>query len=124
MAYQNINFPTLKLVHGFIEEFETPVNVISNFNREYRINRYSTPKAKFTYQARNMKYADWLTLQTFFGTVKYQKDSFNFVHPLTNVVYKVRLASAPTIQVVALDANKVPTIVTVTDIVLLQVFGE
>lgn len=124
MAYQNITFPAMKLVHGFVEEFETPVNVVSNFNREYRINRYSMPKGKFVYQARNMKYSDWLVLQTFFTTVKYQKDSFNFVHPLTNTVYKVRLASAPTIQVVALDTNKVPTIVTVSDIVLLQVFGE
>lgn len=124
MAYQNINFPTLKLVHGFITETDLPVKVLSNFAKEYRISRFSTPKKTFKFQSRNLTYADWSTIESFLNTVKWETDSFNFTIPGTATTVKVRLDGIPEVQIVALNSNGTPKIVSVSDIKLIQVFNE
>lgn len=124
MAYQNINFPTLKLKHDFRESQEAPTTIVSNFAKEYRINRFSTAKRTFTFPARNMKYADWQTIATFMDTVDWSKDSFNLIHPFTAASIKVRFGSYPSYRVVALNSSNQPTIVEVSDITLIEVFNE
>ena len=124
MAYQNINFPTLKLKHDFRETEDAPTTIVSNFAKEYRINRFSTAKRTFTFPARNMKYADWQTIRTFLDTVDWMKDSFNLVHPFTGATIKVRFAQFPSYRVVGLTSANQPSIVEMSDIVLLEVFNE
>lgn len=124
MAYQNISFPALKLLHGFTQEVEAPTTIVTNFAKEYRINRYSSPKMKFVFASRNMATADVDTLLAFFNTVGWQRDSFNFTNPNTNVVYKVRLDNIPSAQVIALNSDNTPKIFQVSDIILKQVFNE
>jgi hypothetical protein len=124
MAYQNISFPAMKLLHGFTQEVEAPTTIVTNFAKEYRINRYSAPKFKFVFASRNMATADVDILLAFFDTVGWQRDSFNFTNPNTSVVYKVRLDNIPSAQVVALNSNNSPKIFQVSDIILKQVFNE
>ena len=54
MAYQNVNFPTMKLLQGFRVETQTPTVVVSNYGREYRINRFTQEKNVFTFPSRNL----------------------------------------------------------------------
>lgn len=124
MAYQNINFPTLRLKHDFLEENIAPVTVISNFSAEYRISRYSSPKRRFTFPARNILASDWATLSTFMTTVGYQRDSFDFTHPFSGTVIKVRFDSIPDARTVTIGANGAPTIIAISDINLIEVFNE
>jgi hypothetical protein len=124
MAYQNISFPTIKLVHGFTVETESPTVVVTNFAKEYRIKRFSQEKQKYIFPGRNLAYADWLTIKSFFDTVGWQRDSFNLTIPGGVLVTKVRLDSLPTVTFVALNNSNVPTMVSISDIILKQVFNE
>lgn len=124
MAYQNINFPTLKLKHDFRESQEAPTTIVTNFAKEYRINRFSAPKRTFSFPARNIKYADWLTIAAFMDTVDWMKDSFNLIHPFTGASIKVRFLTYPSYRVVALNSSSQPTVVEMSDIELIEVFNE
>jgi hypothetical protein len=124
MAYQNINFPTLKLIHGFRTSYNLPTTVVSNFAKEYRITRYANSKRTFTFPGRNLKWADWQVLSTFFNTVTWQTDSFNLVIPDGSGTARVRLASFPTVDIVATDSSNSPIMVFISDIVLIEVFNE
>lgn len=124
MAYQNINFPTIKLLHDFSEEAIAPTTVISNFAKEYRINRFSSSKRRFTIPSRNITYTDWGTLSTFMSTVGYQRDSFNLIHPFTGTSIKVRFDNIPSVRIISMSATNVPKIVAITDIILIEVFNE
>jgi hypothetical protein len=124
MAYQNINFPTLKLIHDFQEEKLAPTTVVSNFAKEYRINRFTSPRRVFTFPARNMTYADWTVINNFVISVGFSRDSFNFTHPITGNVIKVRFDSIPSASIVSLNSNNAPVIVNASDIVLIEVFNE
>lgn len=124
MAYQNINFPTMKLIHGFTTERIAPTTIVSNFAKEYRINRFSTPKLRFTFPERNLSAADWATLQNFMTTVAYQRDSFNFTPPGAPAAYKVRFDTIPVATVAALNANNTAKIITISEFSLIQVFNE
>ena len=124
MAYQNVNFPTMKLLQGFRVETQTPTVVVSNYGREYRINRFTQEKNVFTFPSRNLRYADWITIYNFLDSVGWQRDSFNLVRPDTGQSVKVRLVMPPSMEIVALSANNTPTMVLVSDIQLMQVFNE
>lgn len=124
MAYQNINFPEIKLIHGLNVASERPVTVVSNFAKEYRINRYSQGKLYFTFPSRNMRYSDFLVLASFADTVKDTTDSFNFISPLSGTTYKVRFVERPTMTVVAMNTLNQPIIVLASEIKLKQVFNE
>lgn len=123
MAYQNINFPTMKLIHGFTTERIAPTTIVSNFAKEYRINRFSTPKLRFTFPERNLTFADWVTLRDFMAQVKFKRDSFNFT-PLGGFPIKVRFDDIPVVSVVALNANGTVKIVGVSEFSLIQVLNE
>lgn len=124
MAYQNINFPTMKLRHGFTVEVEAPTVVLGNYAKEYRINRFANEKLRFNFPGRNLTFADWTTIYNFLDGVGWMRDSFNLVRPDTGATVKVRLATIPSMQVVALTATNTPQIVSVSDIQLVQVFNE
>lgn len=124
MAYQNVNFPTLKLIHGFREERDAPVTVISNFAKEYRISRFSQSKARFIFPGRTLRAADWTTIKSFLDGVKWKTDSFNLIHPTTGVSIKVRLDSIPSMEITSLNSSNQPVTVAITDIALVQVFNE
>lgn len=124
MAYQNITFPTLKLVHNLVIERERPTTIISNFAKEYRISRFANTKATYIFPSRNLTLSDWTTIRTFFETVGWERDSFNFTIPGTATVIKVRLSGNPSATVVALDSSNVASMVNVSEIRLKQVFNE
>lgn len=124
MAYQNISFPTLKLLHGFTIETDSPVTVVTNFAKEYRIKRHDGNKRTFVFQSRNLSYTDWTTLKTFLDNVGWQRDSFNLTIPGTVSVVKVRLDATPSVSYVALNNSNQPTMVNISDIKLKEVFNE
>lgn len=124
MAYQNINFPTIKLKHGFQENNLAPVIKLSNFAKEYRIQKYTTQKRYFTFPARNMTMTDWTTIYNFLVTVKFETDSFNLIHPFTGNSIKVRLDGIPSTSIIAMNSSNQPIIVSVSDINLIEVFNE
>ena len=124
MAYQNISFPTLKLLHGFSIDTNSPTTVVTNFAKEYRIKRFASEKRTFKFPGRNISYTDWNTLKAFFDLVGWQRDSFNLTIPGTGTTVKVRLDSTPSVQYIALNQSNVPTIVSISDISLIEVFNE
>jgi len=124
MAYQNVNFPAMKLLQGFRVETQTPTVVVSNYGREYRINRFTQEKNVFTFPSRNLRYADWITIYNFLDSVGWQRDSFNLVRPDNGQSVKVRLVMPPSMEIVALSSTNTPTMVLVSDIQLMQVFNE
>ena len=124
MAYQNVNFPTMKLLQGFRVETQAPTVVVSNYGREYRINRFTQEKNVFTFPSRNLRYADWITIYNFLDGVGWQRDSFNLIRPDTGQSVKVRLVMPPSMEIVALSSTNAPTMVLVSDIQLMQVFNE
>lgn len=126
MAYQNIQFPNLKLVHGAQIIRERPTTVVTNFAKEYRISRYATTKLTYVFPSRNITATEWYTLRAFFETVGWERDSFN-LDPLgdgLNNLVKVRLDGIPTATVVAVNSNNAATMIAVSDIKLKQVFNE
>jgi hypothetical protein len=124
MAYQNINFPTIKLLHDFKDEVIRPVTIVSNFAKEYRIARYSAARRKFTFPERNITFADYGTLFTFIQTVGFQRDSFNFINPFNSISEKVRFDNIPVFTVVALTASNARRIMNVSEFSLITVFNE
>ena len=40
MAYQNISFPLPLLIHDLKVEPMLPTNIVSNYQKEYRLNRF------------------------------------------------------------------------------------
>ena len=122
MAYQNINFPTLKLVHGLKKEVGQSTKIISNGNTEYRLSK-SQARRRWSFPARALTKADRDTLSTFMLSVSYALDSFNFYCPIEKVTYKVRFdSSASTSVVESMDVNGNVTAVTFGDVVLVEVF--
>lgn len=127
MAYQNVNFPIIKLAHGFRISYNLPTTVVTNFAKEYRITRYANSKRTFTFPGRNIRYSDWQQILTFFNSITWQTDSFNFLILDGSETVKVRLASFPTVDYVGFTGvsnMNVPTMVFISDIVLIEVFNE
>ena len=124
MAYQAIDFPSLKLRHGFRVETSSPINVIGNFAREYRIQRYSQAKNVFIFPARNLTWTDWQVLKTFFEQVGWERDSFRFTRPDNGEVVTARLLNIPSVEIVTLKSDNTPGIVSVSEIQLTQLLNE
>lgn len=124
MAYQNVNFPTVNLIHGFKTAVQMPTEIVGNFSSEYRINRYSQSKYIFTYPSFNISYTNYSAIYNFLASVGWQRDSFNFVNPQDGLTYKVRLNKMLTSEIVGLDSNNNPLLIKVGDIELIQVFNE
>ena len=122
MAYQNINFPTLKLVHGLKKEVGQSTKIISNGNTEYRLSK-SQARRRWTFPSRALVLADRTAIITFMKSVNFALDSFNFYCPIEKVTYKVRFeSSAATSVVESMDVNGNVTAVTFGDISLVEVF--
>ena len=131
MAYQNINFPTLKLIHDFRTEAILPTTIVSNFAKVYRINRYASGRSRYTFPARNLTAADWTTLYNFINAVGFKRDSFNFVIPAfftlgasSNVTVKARFDSIPESTAIAFNANGTPKMYSISEFSLITVLNE
>lgn len=126
MAYQNILFPALKLLHGVQVERERPTSIVTNFAKEYRLSRFANTKTTYVFPARNITIEDWTTLKDFFESVGWERDSFNLDIPAdgASTTVKVRLSGIPSATTIALDSSNVVKIVNVSEIRLKQVFNE
>ena len=122
MAYQNVNFPTLKLVHGLKKEIGQSTKIISNGNTEYRLSK-TNPRRRWTFPSRALTLADRNSIISFAQSVNFALDSFNFYCPIEKTTYKVRFESSSLSSVVeTMDVNGNVTAMTVGDIVLVEVF--
>ena len=81
MAFQNIVFPALKLIHDFKKQALLPVSVVGNGAAEYRVARMRWEKFTWTYPARAILSTDKLTLYQFYKQTSGALDSFKFVDP-------------------------------------------
>jgi hypothetical protein len=124
MAYQNITFPTIGLIHGWRIVPDMPTTVVGNYSSEYRINRFANEKNTFIYPARNIRWSDWLALYAFSKTVGWRRDSFKFVRPDNGTTVVVCLVKPITADIVSLDSSNNPTVAAISDIVLIEVFNE
>lgn len=124
MAFQNILFPTPKLIHGITRESGMTTKIISNGNKEYRLSK-TMIRRRWTIPGKSMSTADRKTIADFFLSVNFALDSFRFYDPITKTEYHVRLDSSvfsSTIE--AMDTSGNVTYVTIGDIVLVEVIGE
>ena len=124
MAFQNILFPTPKLIHGITRESGNMTKIISNGNTEYRLNK-SQIRRRWTIPGKSMSKSDRDAIGAFIVSVNFCLDSFRFVDPLTKSEYHVRFDSSSfgsTIE--AMDSSGNVTYVTTSDIVLVEVIGE
>ena len=81
MAFQNVVFPNLKLIHGLKKSVSLPVSVVSNGAKEYRISRMQFDKFRWTYPGRLITETDKRSLYQFFKQVNGSLDSFKFQDP-------------------------------------------
>lgn len=81
MAFQNIVFPNLKLIHGFKESVELPVSIVGNGNSEQRSARMRFDKFSWSYPSRLVLETDKQELYTFYKQVHGATDSFLFANP-------------------------------------------
>lgn len=81
MAFQNIVFPNLKLIHGLKKSALLPVSIVTNGSSEFRIARMRFDKFTWTYPGRVIMAADKLALYNFYKTVHGATDSFKFADP-------------------------------------------
>jgi hypothetical protein len=124
MAYQSsTTFPNLALLHDFKVSTQLPTTITSNYASEYRIDRYANEKNTFLWPSRVVKYSTYSTLYTFFTGVGWMRDSFNFVRPDTGASVVVRLSKPISMQVMALNPDNTPSLCTISDIELVQVFS-
>ncbi len=125
MAYQNVNFPTPKLIHGIKKGFYKPTIIVTNGYSEYRLQRQSSKRYRWTIPSRVMSSVDVNTLATFLSGVNIGLDSFNWTCPKDGLTYKVRFDGAGLEeQFEGLNSSNVPIFETIGDITLIQVFGE
>ncbi len=123
MAYQNITFPSSKLIHGIRKESLKAVQIVSNGNIEYRILKNSSTRHRWTIPARNMTTSTMSAIVAFSETVNMSLDSFNYVCPYDGTTYKVRFDQAAIdYSAEALDLNNNIVVVNMSDIKLIQVF--
>lgn len=124
MAFQNVLFPTPKLIHGIVKETGQTTKIISNGNTEYRIQK-SQPRKRWTIPGKTMSAADRNTIGTFMKNVNFALDSFRFVDPFTGVESHVRFDSSSIVTTAeALDSSGNIIYVSIGDIVLVEVIGE
>jgi hypothetical protein len=125
MAYQNVNYPTPKLIHGIKKGVFKPTIIVSNGYSEYRLQRQSALRYRWTIPGTIMNTSDINALTTFLSGINIGLDSFNFTCPKDGISYKVRFDGAGIETVFeALNSSNVPVIESIGDIVLVQVFGE
>lgn len=81
MAFQNIVFPELKLIHGMSRTRSDRTVVFGNGYNEFRIRRGNIDPLDWSFPGRNMLAADAKTLIDFYNTVNGTLDSFKFKDP-------------------------------------------
>lgn len=122
MAFVNELFPNPKLVHGLTKEIGQSTKIISNGNTEYRINK-SSARRRWTWSARAMSKDDRNEIITFIKNRNFALDSFRFYCPIEKIEYHVRFDnSALSSTVEAMDENGDVIYVSISDIVLVEVF--
>lgn len=123
MAYQNINFPTPRLIHGLQKETAKQTKIITNGNTEYRITKQANFRNRWTFPGRLVPQGDIQEILDFAEQVDMAKDSFNFYCPIAKQTYKVRFNDASiSYTVEAFDDNGNPLIGNLGDITLVEVF--
>ena len=82
MAFQNIVFPELKLVHGMSKvKSDSSTSVFGNGYREYRVKRGNVNPIRWSFPGRALVKSDAQTLIDFYNTVDGISDSFKFKDP-------------------------------------------
>lgn len=125
MAHQNVYFPTPKLVHGITKSVYKPTIIVANGYSEYRLQRQQNPRVTWKIPGRSMLSTDITTIAAFLSSVNFGLDSFNFVCPKDGLTYSVRFDGAgydSTFE--ALSLSNTPVAEQLSDITLVQVFGE
>ena len=85
MAFQNIVFPELKLVHGMSKvKADSSTSVFGNGYREYRVKRGNVNPIRWSFPGRALVKSDAQTLIDFYNTVDGISDSFKFKDPDDN----------------------------------------
>lgn len=125
MAHQNITFPSPKLVHGITKSVFKPTIIVANGYSEYRLQRQQSARFTWKIPGRTMLSADITSIGSFLSSVNYGLDSFNFVCPKDGQTYAVRFdGSGYDTMFEALNTSNTPVAEQLSDITLVQVFGE
>lgn len=81
MAFNNVVFPALKLIHGFSKTISNPVGIVQNGTSEYRLKKSAYSRFSWTYPSRTLVDADKLTLLKFYSDCGGSLTSFKFQDP-------------------------------------------
>lgn len=92
MAFQDITFPELRLLHGISKSRGDNTVVFGNGYREYRIRRNKIDPLVWTLPARDLYVDDARELIDFYNDVDGGMDSFKFVDPDDHQWTKYRLS--------------------------------
>ncbi len=125
MAHQNIFFPTPKLTHDITKSVYKPTIIVANGYKEYRLQRQQNTRATWKIPGRAMLSTDINAIISFLGSVNFGLDSFNFICPKDGLVYSVRFDGSGLDSIfLALNSGNTPVAEKISDITLVQVFGE
>lgn len=81
MAFQNVVFPELKLIHGMTRTRTDRTQVFGNGYSEFRIRRGLIDPVDWSFPGRALELADARTLIDFYNDVNGTLDSFKFKDP-------------------------------------------
>ena len=81
MAFMNVQFPELRLIHGISKTRGDNTVVFGNGYNEYRIRRSSIDPWTWTYPARDLIVEDAVELVDFYNSVDGGLNSFKFKDP-------------------------------------------
>lgn len=81
MAFKNITFPQLQLLHNVSRTCNDSTVVFSNGNKEFRLRRTKNDLLNWSWPARNMLKQDALILQSFYNEVEGGFYAFKYKDP-------------------------------------------
>jgi hypothetical protein len=81
MAFDNVSFPTIKLIHGVQKDVINPIGIVSNGNSEFRIQKASQERYRWVYPARLMLQEDKVELYKFWKQRDRGLNSFKYQDP-------------------------------------------
>jgi hypothetical protein len=123
MAFQNILFPSPKLIHSLKKEIAQLTQIVTNGTTEYRISKTPDQRARWTYPQRTLLDADKKAIIDFAKSVNMQLDSFRYFCPIEKQEFHVRFDQTMiSYSVEALNLDNSVAVVNISDIVLIQVY--
>ena len=91
MAFDNVTFPSVALVHDITRQTIDPVSIVGNGYKEYRVSRTKWERYIWTIPTRVLNSTKQSAIAKFLSEREHSKDAFKFADPLNNTVTDMQL---------------------------------